>query len=313
MPKPVALLLLNWNTPVHTSNCIRSLLTHCNSNLFDIIVADNGSTDGSLIQLKAQFPELIYLDNKKNLGYAEGNNQAIRYSIDRGYTYSLIMNNDTEVDEDLVSGLLQHLQNHPEAAAVQPAIYWLHNKTAIWNGEGKYNAFTGSVQSNKSIPQPAAAYTSAKWLTGCCMLVKNEVLKTTGLFNKQFFLYYEDVELSFRIRAAGHELHYLPTVKLYHEAGASSQRSSKEKEGTLSPIIHYYVNRNHIWFLRRFGNPLFYPLMFGYYLPYYLAYYCYFMIRGRKKKAEYLFNGIKDGFFTPETVIWPELKKEQHH
>jgi GT2 family glycosyltransferase len=313
MPKTVAVLLLNWNTPVHTLNCINSLLTHCNKNLFDIIVADNGSTDGSLATLKAEFPDLVYLDNQENLGYAEGNNRAIQYSIENGYSHSLILNNDTEVDQDLVTGLLQHLQNHPEAAAVQPAIYWLHDKTAIWNGEGKYNALTGKIYSDKTIPKSNAAYSTAQWLTGCCMLVKNEILKTTGLFNKQFFLYYEDVELCYRIRASGQQLHYLPSVKLYHEAGASSQRSSKEKEGTLSPIIHYYVNRNHIWFLRRFGNPLFYPVMLLCYFPYYLAYYAYFILRGRTKKAEYLFNGIKDGFFTPETVIWPELKKGQNN
>lgn len=310
MSKPVALLLLNWNTPVHTSNCITSLLTYGDTNLFDIIVADNGSTDGSLEKLKSAFPGLIYLDNKENLGFAEGNNRAIALSISSGYTFSLILNNDTEVDEDIVTGLMQHLEQHPEAAAVQPAIYWLHHKTAIWNGEGGYHTLTGKVYSNKKTPKPSDDYKKAKWLTGCCMLVRNTILKEVGVFNKTFFLYDEDVELSFRIRAAGYELHYLPSVKLYHEAGASGQLASKEKEGTLSPVIHYYVNRNRIWLLRRFGNPLYYPIMFIYHAPYYLGMLLYFVARGRQKKAGFLLNGIKDGFFTPEKVIWPEIKKD---
>lgn len=286
------------------------MLAHSDTKLFDIIVADNGSTDGSLEKLRAQFPELIFLDNKENLGFAEGNNKAIRFSITHGYFYSLIINNDTEIDEDLVSGLLQHLEQHPEAAAVQPRINWLHDKTAIWNGAGGYNAVTGRVYTDKTVSGSLEPFKKAKWLTGCCMLVRNSVLKETGLFNSRFFLYYEDTELSFRIRAAGHELHYLPQLKLYHDAGASGQVSTQEKEGTLNPFIHYYVTRNHIWFLRKFGNPFFYPVMFLFYMPYYTGILGYFVLRNRKKKAGYLIKGIKDGFFTSEKVIWPKLKKD---
>jgi GT2 family glycosyltransferase len=313
MQKPIALLLLNWNTPKFTSDCINSLLNYCDSNVFDIIVADNGSTDGSLSILRNQFPDLTFLDNKENLGFAEGNNKALNYCIGKGYQYSLILNNDTVVDDDLVTRLLHHMEGHPEAAAVQPAIYWMHNKTEIWNGRGGYNSIFGKVYSSKEHPSPTEGFSKAKWLTGCCMLVRNEVLKLTGLFNKQYFLYDEDVELSFRIRTAGFELHYLPQAKLYHEAGASGQLATKEKEGTLSPIIHYYVSRNRIWLLRRFGNPIFYPIMFLYYFPYYAGVFIYFLIRGRRKKASLLFNGLKDGFFTPEKVIYPQLKQAATH
>lgn len=308
MSKPIALLLLNWNTPVHTSNCISSLLAHGDTTLFDIIVADNGSTDGSLEKLQAQFPELIFLDNKNNLGFAEGNNRAIELSMRNGYTYSLIINNDTVIEEDLIRSLFNHLQEYPAAAAVQPAIYWMHDKGKIWNGKGCYLPFIGKVYSNLKTPDIADTFSTADWLTGCCMLVRNSVFKEVGLFNKEFFLYDEDVELSFRIREAGHELHYLPTSKLYHEAGASGQLASREKEGTLSPVIHYYINRNRIWLLRRFGKPVFYPFLFLYYTPYYLAMLSYFVIRGRQKKAGFLLNGIKDGFLTSKKVIWPELK-----
>ncbi|WP_158798479.1 glycosyltransferase family 2 protein [Pedobacter sp. L105] len=309
MQKPVAILLLNWNTPLYTSNCISSLLAVGDHSLFDIIIADNGSTDGSLQKLKSQFPQLTFLDNEYNLGFAEGNNRAINYSISQGYMYSLILNNDTETEEDLVKLLLQHLQEHPKAAAVQPAIYWLHDKTKLWNGNGCFNAVTGKIYARKIPAVHPVKYIRAKWLTGCCMLVRNSVLAKEGAFNKQFFLYYEDVELSFRLRAAGHELHYLPTATVYHEAGASGQLTSREKEGTLSPVIHYYVSRNHIWFLGRFGNPLFYPFMILFNAPYYLGLLCYFMLRGRRKKAKFLINGIKDGFFTSEKVIWPKLNR----
>lgn len=306
MSKPVALILLNWNTPEYTADCIKSILGYCTPDHFDIIVTDNGSTDGSLAILQGQFPDLIYLDNKENLGFAEGNNRAINYSISKDYTYSLIMNTDTLVDSDIISKLLEHMQHHPEAAAVQPAIYWMHNRNKIWNGDSYVNFVLGYTYNKKNTPKSLDElnYKKVEWVTGCCCLIRNEVLKKTGGFNKEFFLYYEDVELSFRLRKQGGELHYLPSCKMYHEAGASG-KEKKNNEGTLSPVIHYYVNRNKIWFLRGYGKPLFYPLIFLYNAPYYLALYTYFKLRGRNKKAEYLFKGLKDGFFTPKNLIWP--------
>ena len=120
MPKKVALILLNWNTPVHTVNCITSVKQYCDKQLFDIIVVDNGSTDNSLALIQNEFPELIYIDNKENLGYAEGNNRGLIYSIEKGYAYSLVINTDTLVDEDIVLALSTHLDVYPWVAIVQP-------------------------------------------------------------------------------------------------------------------------------------------------------------------------------------------------
>lgn len=308
MPKPIALILLNWNTPEHTANCISSLKQYCDETLFDIIVADNGSTDNSLAVLKALFPALIYIENKENLGFAEGNNRGLVYSIEKGYTYSLVMNTDTLVDEDLISGLLVHLNEHPEAAAVQPAIYWVHDKTKIWNGEGSFNRLLGKTISDTTIPDEAAlkSYKLAEWLTGCCMLIRNSALTKSGLFNNRFFLYYEDVELSFRLRDAGFEVHYLPSCKMYHEAGVSAKVSAPKKEGVLSPVIHYYISRNHIWFLRRYGNPAYYPVNIVYNGFYYLALLGYFILRRRNEKARFLIKGLKEGIFTSKNLIWPQ-------
>lgn len=311
MLKPVAVILLNWNTPVHTAACITSLKQHCDEVLFDIIVADNGSSDDSLSILKTQFPDLVYIDNHKNLGFAEGNNKALQYSIEKDYVYSLVMNNDTEVDNDLVSCLTAHLENYTEAAAVQPAIYWMHDKSKIWNGEGRFNRFIGKTISSLTVPDTDAlkSFKKAEWVTGCCMLLRNSALAKSGLFNNLFFLYFEDVELSFRLRKAGFEIHYLPSCKIYHEAGVSATVSTPKKEGKLSPIIHYYISRNHIWILRRYGNPLYYPVNFFYNGFYYIALLVYLIMRGRNEKVRFLIKGIKEGFLTPAKIIWPSKLK----
>jgi GT2 family glycosyltransferase len=307
MPEPVALILLNWNTPVHTANCILSLKQYCDERLFDIIVADNGSTDGSLTLLKKQFPGLIYIDNKENLGFAEGNNRGLAYSIEKGYDYSLVINTDTLVDEDIVAKLSTHLNNHPEAAAVQPAIYWMFDKTKIWNGKGFFNRVLGLIKTDREFPHAASPpdFKVAEWVTGCCMLIRNSALTKSGLFNKQFFLYYEDVELSFRLRNSGYQVHYLPACKMYHEAGVSGKTEVKKKEGFLSPVIHYYISRNRIWFLRKYGNKICYPVYIISSGFYYMSLLIYFKLRGRNEKARHLIKGLKDGLFTPKNLIWP--------
>ncbi len=306
MPKPVAIILLNWNTPQHTSDCIQSILQYCDSELFDIIVADNGSTDNSLTLLRRQFPDLTYIDNQQNLGFAEGNNQALIHSISAGYKYSLLMNTDTLVDEDIVQKLSAHLNQHPQVAAVQPTIYWMHKPTEIWNGEGRFNKLFGTTVSDTSAPAnpTIAPFTIAEWVTGCCMMIKNDALQQSGLFNKLFFLYYEDVDLSFRLRKAGYVLHYLPSSKMYHEAGISAKVSAPKKEGQLSPVIHYYISRNHLWFIRQYGKPILHPANFLYNGLYYSALLIYFLLRRRKQKASFLFKGLKEGLFTPKGLIW---------
>lgn len=311
MRKPVAVILLNWNTPAHTLHCIASLKKNCDASLFDIIVADNGSSDGSLTLLQNQFPELTYIDNKENLGFAEGNNRGLNYAIENGYLYSLVMNTDTEVDEDIVYKLSTHLNQHLEAAAVQPCIFWMDKRSIVWNGEGSFNKVLGLTSSNTKTSNQNN-YKSVEWLTGCCMLIRNSALTKSGLFNKKFFLYFEDVELSFRLRNFGYELHYLPSCKMYHEAGVAAKVAAPKAEGFLSPVIHYYISRNHLWFLRRYGKPVFFPINILYNASYYAALWLYFQLRGRKEKARFLVKGLKEGFFTPKNLIWPEDNLRQY-
>lgn len=307
MTKPVCVILVNYNTPKHTTDCISSILANCDNQLFEIVVVDNASHDDSLQLLQQAFPQLHYIANTENLGFAEGNNVGLRYSIDNRYTYSLVINTDTIVEEDIISALKQHLDTFPKAGAVQPAIYWLHNRTQLWNGPGYFNKLIGDIRSDKSQSAQKSTDTikQVDWITGCCMFIRNSALLKSSLFNKQFFLYYEDVELSFRIKNAGYELHYLPSIKILHEAGASGKTKQKAEEGYLNPVIHYYISRNRIWFLRRYGASVFYPIYVIGSGTYYLALLAYLKIRGRNKKVSNLLKGIKDGLFTPQSVIWP--------
>ena len=293
MCKPIALILLNWNTKTHTENCINSLYKYADLALFDIILADNGSSDGSLAYLQTKFPNIIYLDNEENLGFAEGNNKALELSNKKGYHFSMLLNTDTIVENDVIKELYNFLINNEQIAAVQPAIYYLHQKDKLWNGELKFNYLLGLTYSKKKIP---ISPKEVEWITGCCFLIRNRVLTDTGNFNAAYFLYYEDVELSFRIRSKGYQLYILPQSKIYHEAGVSGQKQNSE--GTLSPIIHYYINRNRIWFTRKYGSRLFSVINYLIMAIYWIFVFSYFFFKGKKQKAKYLKKGILDGFLT---------------
>ena len=305
MPKPVAIIIVNYNTPGHTIKCITSLLDFCDESLFDVIVVDNGSKDGSLQTLQSRFPGVFFIGNKANLGFAEGNNVALRYALKTGYKYSLLTNSDTIVDTDILTPLKHHLDLNTNVAAVQPAIYWMHDRSLLWNGPGYFNPLTGNTisKTNKKYQLPDASR-RVDWVTGCCVMLRNDALQQADLFNAKFFLYYEDADLSFRLRKSGYELTYLAAAKIYHEAGVSGKEIGEE--GSLNPVIHYYTSRNHFWFIRRYVPRLFMLLALAYNLSYYSILLAYFKLRGRNKKFALLKKGIKEGLDTPLITIWPE-------
>ncbi|MCJ8209794.1 glycosyltransferase family 2 protein [Mucilaginibacter sp. RS28] len=300
MPKAVAVILVNYNTPDYTINCVNSLKQYCNTSLFDVIVLDNGSADDSLNILRTALPSDRIIANGQNLGFAEGNNVGLRISIDEGYTYSLVINTDTLTNEDVVSGLYSYLQENITVAAVQPAIYWMHDRANIWNGPCYFNKFTGKVYSKTQVE---TAIKTVDWATGCCVMYRNSALAKSGLFNKRFFLYYEDTELSLRLGENGFGIYYLPQYKIYHEAGVSGKTKTKQKEGYLWPVIHYYTTRNRIWILRLYGSAVFTPIYLLYHGGYILGLLGYLTMRGRFAKVRQVIKGIKEGLFTSKAII----------
>lgn len=305
MSKPIAIVLLNWNTPTLTLACVSSLIKFNNPDLFDIIIADNGSTDNSLTLFKEHFPDLIYIDNQENLGFAAGNNRALQVAIDKGYQFSLLLNTDAFVKDDIITPLLEYACLYKDVGIVQPAIYWASQPEKLWNGGGRLNTLIGRTHSstNKKNDQNNEIK-SIDWATGCCMLIRNEVLSRVGLFNEHYFLYYEDVDLSLRFVKNSYPIHYYPEAKVYHIAGASGKKEiTTSNEGVIHPIIHYYNARNKIWLLRSHTKNMFLPTVILYNSVYYLAILAYFIIRRRWNKAKFFLKGIKDGLLTEREKV----------
>ena len=314
MSKKLAIILVNWNSYELTNDTLQSLYQTSYQD-YDIICVDNASTDDSLSQLKTNHANIIILTCDQNTGFTGGNNKGMQYALDHGYAYTLLLNNDVAVESDFLEPLVQALDANENLGAVQPLIYFHHDRTLIWNAGSRYNKWLGVTKTigynkkdkdqkerfrtdqnqNQGDTKDIQPIQNIAWITGCAFMVRTEVLKKVGLLYHPFFIYYEDVDLSFRIKNAGYDLGYVPASVIYHIAGMSHKSSKKTAEGYVSPKVHYLNARNHIWLLKKYTNLLHAPTVIVYQSLYYLSVTAYFILRGRWQKIKALYKGIGEG------------------
>lgn len=294
--KKVAIILINWNSYSLVAGCIASL-GEMYYNDYDIIVVDNASADDSLKNIKAQFPDVIIIESSSNLGFAGGNNLGMQYAVKQDYPYLLLLNNDTFVQPDFLQILVTYMDEHPENGVIQPMICFAHDPHLLWNGGSYFNQWTGSTYTTTPDPQGSASngIKNIDWVSGCAFFTRSDTLKQTGLFAEELFMYYEDVDLSFRIKKAGYGCVYQPRAVIFHIAGMATKTNSKGKEGFISPLIHYYNIRNRIWIAKKYTTALYIPTAFLYNLFYIAGVLGYFVIRGRFNKFKAVVRGTIDG------------------
>ena len=309
MSKKLAIILVNWNSYALTDDTLQSLYQTSYQD-YDIICVDNASTDESLNQLRTNHNNIIILTCDQNTGFTGGNNKGMQYALEHGYAYTLLLNNDVAVESDFLEPLVQALDANENLGAVQPLIYFHHDRTLIWNAGSRYNKWLGVTKTigynkkdaqhtyrnqNQVDTKATQPIQNIAWITGCAFMVKTDVLKKVGLLYEPFFIYYEDVDLSFRIKNAGYDLGYTPASVIYHIAGMSHKSSKKTAEGYVSPKVHYLNARNHIWLLKKYTNLLHAPTVIVYQSLYYLSVTAYFILRGRWQKIKALYKGIGEG------------------
>lgn len=290
----VSIILVNWNGYKYTRDCLESLV-NVKSPMFQAVVVDNGSTDSSVTKLREDFTDVIYLENKENLGFTGGNNVGIEWSLNNGFDYILLLNNDTVVKPNFLTELMNAFEANQEVGAVQPLIFAGSEGNAIWNGGSYINKWTGLTRTIKDDSKILNASKYVDWLTGCCILTSAEIIRKIGPLREEFFAYYEDVEWSMRLKEAGFKLLLQPTSQLHHIGGASGKKKSKENEGSVFPIIHYYNIRNQFWTItlhkKSFVLPSVYLILFGKVVIYCL----YFLLRGKNKKLKMTLKGFREG------------------
>ena len=281
----VAVIIVNWKKYTITSKCIESVFK-CNYSNYEIILVDNESDDSKLSTLKRK--NITTISNSKNEGFSKANNQGIDYAIKNNFDYILMLNNDTIVKSNLIDVLVRTAQAK-KISTIQPLIL-NHNGQKIWNGGGKINYFFGTFFSSNKVSK---SYKTIDWFTGCCCLFETKLFVEIGKLDERFFAYYEDVDLSLRIKKNGYKIGFTSQTELIHLESASSKLETTN-EGSLNPYVHYLNIKNHILVFRKhikmfnpIGSIIFQIIKI-------LSYSTYFILRFRFTKLKMVFNGVRD-------------------
>lgn len=246
----VFIVILNWNGYKNTSECLDSLKKLDYSN-YKIVIVDNGSTDDSVNKIKAVYPDITLIENKKNLGFGGGCNVGIRFALEHRADYIWLLNNDTIVDKNALSEMVKVAENNPEVGAVGSILYYVDEpmKIQAWGG-GYVNMWAGVPrQFNKPVSDDKLQY-----ITGASLLLRSSALLQVGLFDERFFMYWEDTDLGFKLRKAGWKL-AVANSKIWHKESASL--------GKKSPILDYYFNFSAVLFFRLHSFLSIIPILTG--------------------------------------------------
>lgn len=251
-PKPsskVAVVVLNWNSHEMTAECIRSLQATDGPDV-EILVVDNGSTDGSVQLLPQEFPQITVLPQEHNLGFAAGCNVGIRHAVFNGAEYVLLLNNDTFVASDFIREMLTAIESDPRIAAVCPKIYFAHEPELIWYAGADFSLWTGTAKHRGWKEVDRGQFDRPEEITqatGCAMLVRCSALRNVGLLDEQFWAYVEDLDWSLRFLAEGYQLAFAPKACVWHLCGATAVKSM----GAGSQALRQFLSTRNMVFLAR--------------------------------------------------------------
>lgn len=243
--KKLAVVIVNWNKKDLLKACLESLREQTYQS-FQTIIVDNGSTDSSVDFLQENYPGMEIIKLKENTGFGRGNNVGIGKAFEDGdIEYIITLNNDTKIEPDYIEKILECARRHPKAGSIQSKVlnFFENGKVdsvgllispdmgAVERGAGKKDE---DFQIEEEIFGPSASAT----------LYRREALETIALpggnfFDGDYFLYYEDVDLAWRLRLAGYSSWFCPEARVFHIHGASAKK--------FSAFQKFYIHRNHFY------------------------------------------------------------------
>jgi GT2 family glycosyltransferase len=285
-PALVSLVTINYNQAEITRQFLEStrLLTYSN---VEIIVVDNASVPAlsTCIDID-QYPNLHLIRSERNLGFTGGNNLGIEAATG---DYLFIVNNDTELTPTLLDELLEPFQLDTRIGVTCPKIKFYDTPDVLqYAGYNSMNMYTGTA-TPVGLNEPDAGQYNSPGVTnfahGCAMMVRREVIEKVGRFAERFFLYYEELDWSQRIKDAGYLIYYQPSAYILHKESVSV--------GPQNPMKTYYLTRNRILYMRRHCSPaqrlIFYLFFAGCVFPKHMASY---LLRGKLKHARAFAKGV---------------------
>jgi GT2 family glycosyltransferase len=239
----IAIILVNWNGKEDSLECLSSL-KKISYAPHEIILVDNGSSDDSVACIQQSFPDIHLIETKKNLGFAGGNNVAIRWALEKKFDFLFLLNNDTIVAPDILEELLAASRAKPKAGILGANVLRYKDPTTIDHLGGIWDPSIAEFHSpftehkdHESIQMQKVDYVS-----GCAFFVKKELFEAIGLLEEKFFLIWEESDFCARAQKQGFEIWTVPSAKIWHKVSASF---------TGKPHLQYYWWRNRLLWIER--------------------------------------------------------------
>jgi len=262
MPNPqptVSVVIVSWNTCQLTLDCVRSLESSRNSLSTEIIVVDNASSDGTVEQLRRQFPHVNVIENRENLGFARGNNVGLKICTGK---YVALINSDVVVPQGCLEKMLSFMEENARIGMLGPKMILrdgsigksVYASPTVWNwfcnGLGLSSLFKHSkLFANFELADFDYNKTQdVDMLTGWFWLVRSTALQEVGVLDDQFFMYGEDIDWPSRFRKAGWRVTYCSEAEAIHYCGASSDRAPTR--------FYVEMNRANLQYFRKHHGPL---------------------------------------------------------
>lgn len=246
----VVIILVLYNNCKYLKMCIDSLLSQTYKDI-EIIAIDNASPDGSVVYLKQYYPNVKIIEMDENRGFAEGCNRGIRYFIQSGAQYCMLLNVDTVADLKMVSELVEASKGK---AVTTPYIYYTEDKVyaeygtkqcATWYAGGKIDRKTAQVDQKCFENEQENANYIVDFVSGCCMMIPRKSVLEVGELATEYFMYYEDVDYCIRLLKEDIPLLYVSKAVLWHAETGS-------QEGKKAQLHDYYCARNRLYIMKKF-------------------------------------------------------------
>ena len=242
----MSIVLVCWNNLSYLEPCLESLYESEMKSTFDVVVVDNGSTDGSQEMLREKYPQIQIIQNDHNVGLGKASNQGIVATDGR---HVLLLNNDTIVNGPSLDAMVNFLDANPAAAAVGGRLLNPDGSVqACYNdfpnlreeffiasrlGEFLWDGYPGNINEDQMC--------SVSWLGSACLMVRRAAFDDVGLLDEEYFIYGDEADLQYRLKQAGWEIYFLPEVTTIHFGGRSMNRWGRRK----------MVYRGHMLFYRK--------------------------------------------------------------
>ena len=253
----LSIIIPSFNTKEILRHCLNSILDNTKNINFEIIVIDNFSQDGSQEMIEKDFPMVILIKNKENLGFAKANNQGIKRA---GGKYLLFLNSDTIIVKGAIKKMFDFLEKHKEIAALGPKL--LNSDSSVQPSAGFFPnllvvfvmLFLEHFFGGRFVRTGYSCLRKVDWVMGAALMVRKEIVGKIGGFDEKIFMYYDEVDLCYRIYKNGGAIYYYPDAEIIHLWQRSSQSG---REGPIlanyKGLIYFYQKHyglGQLWFLK---------------------------------------------------------------